>query len=738
VLTRFLRALGVPSDSIPLDLDEQAALYRSMLADKRVLVVLDNANSADHVRPLLPAGSDCAVLVTSRDDLRGLTALQGASRFALDVLTPAEAIALLDSIVGDNRITAEPQSAAELARLCGYLPLALGIAAANLSSRPYLPIQDYVSELRSGNRLAELAIQGDEQAAVRVAFDMSYAALKPDEARLFRFLSLVPGPDFTVHAAAALIDTSVKFAMPLLGHLRMANLISDCGPGRFQFHDLLRHYSMEQSEAAADQRTRDEALTRLLALYFQATATSSGLIEPVRDSPKPPPNMPTVELPDLPDVRAARSWLEQEDANLQAAVTHAADHGPYPLAWHLADAMTSPLAMTSRFTEWMAVAETGLRAALLVGDERGEAIMRISLGHACNTTGLQDLAIVHLSRALTLYQQLDLVKYQIPCHYAMSMAYLWTGKLPEAIENLNATMELSTRLGIAYYHANAVHGLGVAHRYLGELQTGLAELTESLKIGANLGDPYGQATWRFSLGLTLRDLGRFDEAIDQLNETLRGFRQVSNSFGEGRTLIGLSGAYLALGRVSDALDAAQRAHGLSREIKHRRAETDALNALAAVLDRLDQLDEALDLHEEALAVAEDMGPYWYGMIEARIGVAAVLRRLGRWDTARAQVDTALADIRTSKFQLYEGKALITLADIEFDLGDRAAAALHYDEALAVYRHTGQRLGEARALDLLGRITQGSQGQALRDQARELFTEIGVQAADELPAGNGGR
>ncbi|GAB3491394.1 AfsR/SARP family transcriptional regulator [Amycolatopsis cihanbeyliensis] len=705
VLPRFLRALGVSAEVIPLDLDEQVALYRSILADKRMLVVLDNAGSAGHVRSLIPAGEQCAVLVTCRDDLRGLTALQGARRISLDVLEPEVAVSLLATVIGDERVPAEPEAAHELARLCGYLPLALRIAAANLSSRPYREIRSYVAELRAADRLANLAIQGDEQAAVRAAFDLSYATLKPDEATLFRYLGLVPGPHFTTHAAAALFDTTVEGVRPLLEHLRIANLVQDYGSDRFHFHDLLRHYAVEQSEAMDSGEAREAAVRRLFSLHLGATVTASQIVEPNREQPEPPKDMAAVELPRLNTVAQTKAWMDAEFGDLQAALAHAAEHGPYAYGWRMAVAMGAPLALSTRFTEWVLTTQIGLECALRSDEPQGEAIMHTALGFAYLTSGHQALAIQQLGQALRGGAQFGNPEYEVGCRYTLGLANLWTGRLTEAGENLKASLELCRRHGFADQEADAIHGVGITHRYLGELDEALRWLTESVEVGRDRGGPYTHGVRLFGLGMAYRDLGRFSEALDTLAETSRIFQRLGNAFGESRSLNGLSSIYRELDRLDTAHDTARRSLALSREIKHRRTEADALNALAAVLERLDRLDESQDYYREALAVAESMGPYAYGTLEARIGLATVLRRLSRWGEAREQAEVAMSFVRTSRFRLHAGAALLALAQLELETGNPAAAAVSAEAARTVCTETGQQLGEARARQLLARLNR---------------------------------
>jgi DNA-binding SARP family transcriptional activator len=235
-LGQLLRALGVPPERIPLDVDEAAGMYRSLLANRQVLILLDNACSPEQVRPLLPGSPRCLVLVTSRVRLGGLLVSDGARLLTLDILAANEAEALLTGMLGQQRVDAERQATAELAKICDYMPLALRIAAANLVLRPHDSIARYVAELRGGDRLDSLQVDGDEQSAVRAAFDLSYAALKPDERRMFRMLGLVPGADIDVSATAALIDVEPAHARRVLGRIVDAHLVTEATSGRFMLH----------------------------------------------------------------------------------------------------------------------------------------------------------------------------------------------------------------------------------------------------------------------------------------------------------------------------------------------------------------------------------------------------------------------------------------------------------------------------------------------------------------------
>ncbi|MFI0418961.1 BTAD domain-containing putative transcriptional regulator [Spongiactinospora sp. 9N601] len=264
-LGRLLRALGVPADRVPDTVEEASAAYRSLLADRRVLVILDNAASEEQVRPLLPGGGRCATVITSRERLAGVVARDGAVPVPLGLLAPDEAGALFGKILGHERLSADRDAATELARACGYLPLALRIAAAGILSRPGADLGDQVRRL-TGPRLASLALNGDPRAAVRAAFDLSYQRLDPPSRRLFRLLGLVPRPAFAAGEAAALTGTAPAETERLLCGLAAAHLIEECAPGRYTFHDLMREYARERARAEESETARARALNALSAL----------------------------------------------------------------------------------------------------------------------------------------------------------------------------------------------------------------------------------------------------------------------------------------------------------------------------------------------------------------------------------------------------------------------------------------------------------------------------------------
>src|SRR5947209_2565649 len=352
-LDGFLRALGVSNEGLPGPLDRKASLYRSLLAGRRALVVLDNASSEEQVRPLLPGSPTCLVLVTSRSSLLGLVAAEGARLVSLDVLGPAEARELLARVAGQDgqeRVGREPEAGTEVARLCGRLPLAVRIAAAELAARPHLSIAELARRLGDEqHRLGELAT-GDVE--VRASFALSYQSLEPPAARMFRRLGLIVGPTFARGVAAALMDVTPGEAERLLETLVDAHLLEVSSvSGRYRFHDLLRLYARERADAEESDADREAALHRMLHWYLDTANAAERLLIPGRRRLPYEPTGRWVE-PAFATRGEALGWFEAERANLAAATQQAAGRGFHSIAWQLPDASWSFFYLRSYWPDW--------------------------------------------------------------------------------------------------------------------------------------------------------------------------------------------------------------------------------------------------------------------------------------------------------------------------------------------------------------------------------------------------
>ncbi len=362
-LAGFLRSLDVPGQDIPSNQHERAALYRTLLADKRMLIVLDNAGSADQVRPLLPGTETCTVLVTSRDALTGLIAQDGAARLDLDVLPEQDAVALLRTLIG-ARVDAEPGAAADLAARCCRLPLALRVAAQLAASRPATSLADLASELADlPTRLDLLAASGDPRAQVRTVFSWSYRHLDTDASRTFRLLSLHPGPDLEPYAAAALTSTTLLPGHRALDSLARAHLIQHAAPGRYAIHDLLRGYARGLSATLDTDQEQHAALTRLFDYYLHTAATAMDILLPAEIHHRPRIPRPTTPVPPLADPAAARDWLDAELAALVAVAGHTAAHDWPGHATRLAATLARYLRNSGHLPEALIIFSHALAAA---------------------------------------------------------------------------------------------------------------------------------------------------------------------------------------------------------------------------------------------------------------------------------------------------------------------------------------------------------------------------------------
>lgn len=382
-LPLLLQSLGVPVERLPADLSLQVGLYRSMLAERRVLVVFDNVVDTAHVRPMLPSGAGCHALITSRDALTGLVVREGAARIVLDTLPPDESLDLFVAHLGAERAHAEPEAAAELAELCAHLPLALRIVAANLAIRPRHDLAAAVRELRGADRLGRLQVVGDPETAVAAAFDVSYRALPTETQRLFRLLGLVPGPEVSREAAAVLLGRELDDPVPELDELVAAHLVAEPAPDRFRSHDLLSLYARRHAAQEPD-AVRQEALQRLLSWYLLAVDAAVGMIMPGRFVEVWDDMVITGATHTFANVEEATEWITVELTNLAAAVTHATDNGPAPFCWHLTRRLTIFLYVQGAGIALRAIARTALRAAQAVGSRFGQGHCHMALGVACS------------------------------------------------------------------------------------------------------------------------------------------------------------------------------------------------------------------------------------------------------------------------------------------------------------------------------------------------------------------
>ncbi|MCU1687535.1 MAG: putative regulatory protein [Amycolatopsis sp.] len=692
----FLRALGVPPPDVPPDQAEAAGLYRSILADKRMLVLLDNASGAEQVRSLLPAGPGCVVVVTSRNRLDGLVAIDAARRVPLDVLSEREAIVLLGRMIGADRVGAEPEAVAELARTCACLPLALRIAAAQVVGQPGR-IEDYVARLRDDDLLAALAVDGDTQTAVRAAFGLSYAGLAPDAQRAFRLLGVLPGPDLSVVSTAALTGLPAGGAARVLDQLVVAHLVEQRTPGRYTLHDLLRRYAVECALELESVDERTAALTRLVAHYLGYADAAAVLLYPyMLRLPVVGAEPPVTGFTDHP---AALSWLDTERANLVAAVGHA----PRPFGWLLADTLRGYFYLRRDFPDWLATANIALAAAS--GEPRVEAALQFGLALADYARNRYEEASARYLNVLELSRDSGWVLGQAAAHTNLGLIDESQGDLRRAGFRYTEALALFREVDAPHSVAIALVNLGCVLEHSGELDSAAAHYAEALAMHRELGGRHGEADAHYYLGSVAWQRGELVDATKHVTTARDMYREIGARNDEAQALALLSQVHYDAEEYAEALDDAHSAVALAGETSDQRTEAAGRGALGAALSAHGEHRQALDHFERALDQAQEIDAQ-VEEIQIRLGTAATWLRFGDSVQAVEHAGPALALARQTGYRVLEGLALTALAEGWSAAGGTAEAVRHAREALVVHCETGHLFGEQRTLAVLATSTAG--------------------------------
>ncbi|MGW7482782.1 AfsR/SARP family transcriptional regulator [Nonomuraea muscovyensis] len=729
-LETLLRALDVPAERIPAEPDARSALWRSELAGRRLLILLDNARDEASVRPLLPGGRSL-VLITSRNQLRGLAAREGAHRVTVGVFSPEETHALLSSVLDADRLRADPRAEAELGELCARLPLALRIAAANLGADPHLSLADYVTELREGNRLCALEAGDDQAAAMRATFELSYTALPERGRRLFRLLGLVPGGSFTPGATAALAGCPTAEARQELTRLAASHLIHADGPGRYCFHDLLRLYAADRAAADEEPVELRRARRRLQDWYLRSATAAARLLHPhwVRLPPAPPE--PGVTPVAFGGEESAAAWLDAEHANLVAMIRDVRAHGPGEPAWRLTDALRGHFWMSRRMDDWLGCAAVALSAARAEGDPAAQAVIQLSLANAHMHQDRLEQATALYTRALSLTEEARWLDCRASALGGLALARLRLGYPRQAVEPLEEALALSRRTGNARGQEAYLNNLAHTHRQLGRLEQALDHLRPILDAATD------NPVIACNVGEVCHSLGRLGEAAGHLTRGVSLSRQSGDRAMEAECLIVLAAVHHDLGHDAEALLLGGEALAMSRDLGDRILQAGALNVLGAVHHGHGRHREALEVHQQALQ-ATKQGGNRYPEVVSLIGLAGAARALGRLEDAAAHAERARATASDRSFRMLEGLALTAVAQTWLARGAASEAAAQARLAVAAHRESGHRLGEARALRVLCDALCEEEGVAAavpyQRTALLLFSEIGSrEAGSPIPA-----
>ena len=549
-LREFLTALDVPPDRVPSGLPARSALFRSLLAGRRALVVLDNAADAGQVRPLLPASPGCMAVVTSRERLTGLVATSGAHLINLDLLSTDEARRLLTGRLGEHRVAAEPEAADKIIGACSHLPLALAIAAARALADPDRPLEKLAAELAAA-RLDALAT-GDPAADARAVFSSSYRALPPSAATLFRLLGLHPGTDFGVSSAASLLGVPRAAAQEALDELVRAQMAGARGGGRYGFHDLLRAYARELAETRDDAPARRAALGRLYDHYVRAGRQAHLLLFPQRPTFDPPPPGAGVAEERIADEPAAEAWYAAERAVLHAAAPRAAATGHDRAAWQLAYLVSAFLARAGERQPYADVAAAGLAAAERLGDRWAQALLAGTHGMAQGGLGDLDGARDGLLRAARLFEAEKNGSGVGVAELELGRLASHTGDVPAATGHARRALAAFTAAGDVAGQGKALNNLGWYRYRSGDFAGAVAYGEQALAIQRATGYRRGQADALDTVGVACHELGDLPRALACLAEAVEVSYAVGDRLGAAECLLHLGDSRRRAGDVPGA------------------------------------------------------------------------------------------------------------------------------------------------------------------------------------------
>jgi DNA-binding SARP family transcriptional activator len=564
----FLEALSVPAGQLPGSLDAQAGLYRSLLAGQRMLILIDNARDVSQVRPLLPGSAGCLVLVTSRERLTGLIAAEAAVPVTLDVLTMPEARAMLRSRLGAARVLAEPDSVTRLIELTARLPLALSVAAARAAQRPSSPLAGLVSELEDVWGRLDALDAGDGVTSVRAALSWSYQQLSEPAARMFRLLSLHPGPDVGAAAAASLAGLGPARVAQALDELSRTHLVAEPSPGRFTFHDLLRAYAAELAAGQDSAAERQAATRRMLDYYLHSAYAATLQVYPAADRfefPAPPPGV----RPEQPaSAQAGLAWLSTEYQVLLAVTSQAAEAGFDQHAQDLPIVLATFLDRRGRAADSAALHRLSLAAAERRGDRLSQAIAHRFLGRSLIRLDAYPDGYGHLGQAMELFAAEGDRLGQARSHLALAMALQQQGRPAEALTHAEQALPLFRSVGHRAGQAAAVTALGGHHAELGHYQQALAYCAQGLDLHRELGNRDGAAESWAQLGEAHLGLGDTTAAIASYQQALRLADELGHAYYQAAVRARLGEAWHAAGDLPAAQQAWRQALAILDDLRH--------------------------------------------------------------------------------------------------------------------------------------------------------------------------
>lgn len=712
-LDRVLRVLGVPSEQIPPDLDDRAGLWRSLLAGRRMLVLLDNVATEGQVRPLLPGNGGNLVMVTSRRRLAGLEATLPLS---LDVLAVADAALLFTR-------TADPASAttidgtdgrpgtdgwhgadgpdelvAEAVELCGRLPLAIRVAAARLRSRPAWSLSDLVARLRDQDRRLGELVDDDGPRSVASALALSYQQLAPDQQLLYERLGQHPGPEFDQYAAAALLDTGPEAAAHLLDRLLDAHLVQESTPGRYGFHDLVRAHAAGTVPARRRyaRRRRQRAIGRLLDYYRHAAAVAMDAAYPYERDRRPAVPPACTASPALSDPDRAIEWLDLELPNLVAVARYAAGAGWPDHTWQIPAILHRHLRTRGRYHDAGVLHRQALSTTRATGQSTGALGALTGLAEVDRLTGRFPAAQAEFDDALALARRIGARGGELVALLGLGRVHLMQDRYRQAIDHFEQSLEIARDTGNRPGELDALVGLGDATAPQGRYQDATGHFKQALQIARDTGNRPGELNTLRGIGLVHRALGRYPQAIHHFEQSLQISRATGNRPGELNALTGLGEVYRLQGRHEPALACFRQTLQLARATGHRNGELNALTGLAEIQRQQGRYEPAAGYYQQVLELARELGD--------RNWEFEVLHGLGRLHHAAGRPEQAVA---------------------------------HHERALELATRLGQPADQARAHDGLGNahhaLCESARARDHWRQALHILVTLGTDYTEDPEA-----
>lgn len=753
-LATLLLISGIAPQWIPRSTDARAALWRNQLKDKRILLLLDDAVSSQQVRPLLPGSGDSCVLVTSRSLLQALNEAKQVIR--LDVMPAGDAVKLFIELADRRELKASNSAVTDVVGLCDYLPTAVSLMAGQLSSHPSWTVTDLADAVTTAqNRLA--AMQA-ENISLSAAFDLSYQDLAEHEKRMFRRLSLHPGPVLDAYTAAALNDTDADTARRQLDALYTNNLIKESMRGRFWLHGLVREYARSLTAVDAPEDNR-AAIDRLLDYYrHAATAAGRHLARRETIADTLPSGRGDASLPRLSTRRRATAWLGTELPNLTICVEYAAAHGSPVQAVQIVAALADFLRDQGPWDQAQKLHETAAASAHASGDQIGEAnaitnlgvIQRLNgdlagavasqdkacrlfrdLGHeqgqalALTEAGIAfrlndnyEASAASLTKALDLFRELGDRQGQASALSGLGFLQFMTRKLDTGIGTLTEALQMYSDVSDTQGQAVALGYLGTAQRISGDYPAATASLTEAARLSRDIGDRQGQANALNNLGVTQRISGEYPAAAVSLTGALRLFRDIGDRQGQANTLNSLGVVQRMRGEYSAAADQHRHAFALYHDLGVRLGQANALNFLGVIQRLIGDYDAAISGHERALLIAQDLNDLQH-QADTLNFLGEVQRLMRDHQGAAASQNRALMIYSAEPVDRQgQADAFGALGRLQLDSDDEEAAAASLRRALDLYRLLGSQVGQAETLNSLGLLTSDLSAQ----QAKEYFTQ----------------